>query len=398
MTTMQTAPLADVAEVVRGVTFSKSEAVAKPAEGFLPVLRAGNIQDRLILDEDLVFVPKNKVHTKQIIRKGDIIICTSSGSAEVVGKTAYADVDWNGSFGAFCAGIRVKSAKADPAYIFHFLRSPHFRSWTQKSSGANIKNIRKSELDLFEVPLPSLSEQRRIASILEKADGIRRKREQSLRLADDVVRSSFLERFGHPLDPNGRLVRSDLGENCDFFAGGSLPKGEAFTGQEDGLLLIKVSDLNASGNEVTIGTAKLWTPSRSTAKGGVIAPRGSVVFPKRGGAIATNKKRVLERDCVLDPNLMAVAPKPKSIISCNYMRTWFELIDLASISSGSSVPQLNKKDLAPLAFGVPEREAVDWFDGVFERVDVMKRRLRAALAEADTLFASVSQRAFRGEL
>ena len=47
MTAFHTAPLAQVANVVRGVTFSKSEAAPRPAPGLLPVLRAGNIQDSL---------------------------------------------------------------------------------------------------------------------------------------------------------------------------------------------------------------------------------------------------------------------------------------------------------------------------------------------------------------
>lgn len=287
------------------------------------------------------------------------------------------------------------TSDVDLRWLFHAMKSLRL---TDLNKAAAIPGLNRNDAYQKRIFVPERSEQQRIAAMLDKADEIRRKREHSLSLADEVVRSSFLERFGHPLDPDGHLVRSGLGEHCDFFAGGSLPTGEEFLGQEDGLLLIKVSDLNAAGNEVAIRTAKLWTPSRSAAKGGVIAPSGSVVFPKRGGAIATNKKRVLERDCVLDPNLMAVAPKPKSNISNNYMRTWFELIDLASISSGSSVPQLNKKDLAPLAFGLPEREAVDWFDGVFERVDRIKIHLSAALAEAEALFTSVSQRAFRGEL
>ena len=203
--------------------------------------------------------------------------------------------------------------------------------------------------------LKQLDESTRIAAILDKADGIRRKREQGLAMADQMLRSGFLKKFGHPLDPNGELARSDLGLHCDFFAGNSLPNGDEFTGQDGGLLLIKVSDLNSLGNEVGIKSAKLWAASRTAAKGGVVAPRGAVVFPKRGGAIATNKKRILERDSVLDPNLMAVAPKSESHISNEFLRTWFELIDLQTISSGSSVPQLNKRDLAPLPLGVPDK-------------------------------------------
>ena len=248
------------------------------------------------------------------------------------------------------------------------------------------------------VPAVPLTEQERLAAILDKAEGIRHKREQSLVIVDKLLRSVFLERFGHPLDPNSKLDRSELGLHCDLFAGNSLPTGDEFTGQDGGLLLVKVSDLNRPGNEFEIKSAKLWVRCKSAARGGVIAPRGAVVFPKRGGAIATNKKRILGRDSVLDPNLMAVAPKADTSISNEFLRIWFELIDLQTVSSGSSVPQLNKKDLAPLAFGVPERDAVDWFNEVFSFIRGRKERLHSAVEDAAEFVASLSQRAFRGEL
>ncbi len=81
-------------------------------------------------------------------------------------------------------------------------------SWTRKSLGANIKNIRKSELEQFKLPLPSLEEQKRIAAILDKADSLRRKRQQALQLADDFLRATFLDLFGDPVtNPKGWPVK-----------------------------------------------------------------------------------------------------------------------------------------------------------------------------------------------
>lgn len=291
--------------------------------------------------------------------------------------------------------IDPSTSDADLRWLYHAMKSLRL---TELNKAAAVPGLNRNDAYQKRILVPGISEQRRIAAILDKADDIRRKREQELAMAENVVRSAFLREFGHPLDQNGELERSELGTYCDFFAGNSLPKGEYFSGQDDGLFLIKVSDLNTPGNEFAIRSAKLWAPARSAVKGGVIAPRGAVVFPKRGGAIATNKKRVLERDCVLDPNLMAVAPKSKSPISNQYLRTWFDLIDLQAISSGSSVPQLNKKDLAPLPFSVPERRAVEWFNGVYSYASSLQVRLRSALDEADQMFLSLSQRAFRGGL
>ncbi|GAW41514.1 Type-1 restriction enzyme EcoKI specificity protein [Brevundimonas sp. SH203] len=391
-------PLTEKAEVVRGVTFSKGDAVAEPREGYTPVLRAGNIQSHLILDSDLVYIPEGMVSEKQRLRGGDIVMCTSSGSAEIVGKTAFADQDWIGSFGAFCAVVRPKLGKCDPRYLFHYLQTPRFRDWTRNSSGVGIKNIRKSELDSYEVPFPSLDEQRRIAVTLDKADAIRRKREQVLVLADEFLKSVFLEMFGRPKQPSPALKTRPLAEICDLFAGNSLPAGEPYSEQDGGYLLLKVGDLNLPGNEQTVMSAREWLSEKTKAGAAIVAPKNAIVFPKRGGAIATNKKRVLGRSCILDPNLMAVAPKTHSPVSWPYLRVWFEMLDLASISNGSTVPQLNKGDLYPLEMAIPDKESLASFDRIFHGVNTAHVRLSSDLLSSEALFSSLSQRAFCGEL
>ena len=193
---MNKAPLSTIADVIRGVSFCKDEGYTLPSEGRLPVIRAGSIQESLLLDVGQIWVPEAKVKESQKIRRDDIVMCTSSGSSSLVGKCAKAEVDFDGSFGAFCAGIRPKKDKVSASYLYHFLSSPAFRNWTSSSSGANIKNIRISELAEFEIPLPPLEEQKRIATILDKADAIRRKRQQAIQLADEFLRAVFLDMFG----------------------------------------------------------------------------------------------------------------------------------------------------------------------------------------------------------
>ncbi len=61
MTTLQgyeIAPLSKVAVLVRGVTYARDEARDEPFEGYVPLLRATNITDRLETDTGLVYAPK----------------------------------------------------------------------------------------------------------------------------------------------------------------------------------------------------------------------------------------------------------------------------------------------------------------------------------------------------
>jgi type I restriction enzyme S subunit len=161
---------------------------------------------------------------------------------------------------------------------------------------------------------------------------------------------------------------------------------------------LKVGDLNLPGNDQTVMSARQWLSEKARTGAAIVAPKDAIVFPKRGGAIATNKKRVLGRSCILDPNLMAVAPKPDSPVSFPYLRVWFELLDLASISNGSTVPQLNKGDLYPLEMSMPDKENLLAFDRLFHGVNRVRAKHADDLISAAALFSSLSQRAFRGEL
>ncbi|MCM8612056.1 restriction endonuclease subunit S [Accumulibacter sp.] len=162
-------PLSEMADLVRGVSYPKADAREEPALGFVPVLRATNIQDaKLVLDSDLVFVAERNVSADQLLRPGDIVVATSSGSKHLVGKSGQLPAAWQGSFGAFCATIRPRPG-IHSRYLALFLQAPsYWRQISQKALGVNINNLRRGDLESLEVPLPSLAVQACIVAELEK--------------------------------------------------------------------------------------------------------------------------------------------------------------------------------------------------------------------------------------
>jgi type I restriction enzyme, S subunit len=163
-----TAPLDSLCERLRGVSYQRDEGSTVAKTGYVPILRANNINgDRLKFD-DLIWVPKSRVSEKQKIRKGDVVIAMSSGSKSVVGKTAQSLEDWEGSFGAFCGVLRV-SPELNNRFVSLFLRTREYRSKiSELAAGTNINNLKSEHFAQIEVPLAPLGEQRRIVAKLEK--------------------------------------------------------------------------------------------------------------------------------------------------------------------------------------------------------------------------------------
>jgi type I restriction enzyme S subunit len=158
-----------VADLVRGVSYPKTDSRDDPAPGYVPVLRATNIQgSRLVLDSDLVYVAESNVAPEQLLRPGDIVVATSSGSKHLVGKSAHLSAHWDGSFGAFCAGLRPKP-NIDSRYLAYFLQSPRYwKEIGEKALGVNINNLRRGDLESLSLPLPPPAVQAQVVAEIEK--------------------------------------------------------------------------------------------------------------------------------------------------------------------------------------------------------------------------------------
>lgn len=88
-------------------------------------------------------------------------------------------------------------------FLFHFMNFIKDK-FSATAAGAIFQNLTTDQIRELEIPLPPLAEQKRIAAILDKADAIRRKRQQAIQLADDFLRAIFLEMFGDPVtNPKG---------------------------------------------------------------------------------------------------------------------------------------------------------------------------------------------------
>jgi len=147
-------------------------------------------------------------------------------------------------------------------------------------------------------------------------------------------------------------------------------------------IYVKVGDMNVSENETVITTSSRFVnPSEKELRG--IIPANSIIFPKRGGAIATNKKRLVTSEIFVDLNIMAITvPKSVSLI---YTFQWLRGIDLAQLNTGTSVPQINHKDIEPLIFPLPPLAEQHRIVAKVDELMAICDQLKARIAEANQL-------------
>ena len=218
--------LKDVINWVRGLTYSKKNEVEKDG---IAVLRATNIDlasHKIILDEIRYISKLVKVKKEKYLKRGDILICTASGSKSHLGKVALVEQNFNMAFGGFMAVLRC-TKDCNPKFLYHILTSLKFKKHLSSlSDGANINNLKFSQIEGYEFFLPSLKEQSRIVTKLDESFAKIDKVSKFVDTKDktlEILSSSTLTKIFHSL-PSKEV---ELGDICNFIRGpfgGSLKK------------------------------------------------------------------------------------------------------------------------------------------------------------------------------
>jgi type I restriction enzyme S subunit len=175
-----------------------------------PVLRSTNIQNNLMNLRDVAWRDLSDRHKEsKALLDGDILVTASSGSADLIGKCAIfrqPNSNVRYYFSNFTLRLRPDLDVVDPRWLHNWLTSARGRAVldSMHSTTTGLRNLDKAQYLAQLVPCPPIAEQHRIADLLDLADGIRRKRREALRLADELVRATFLEMFGDPVgNPRG---------------------------------------------------------------------------------------------------------------------------------------------------------------------------------------------------
>ncbi len=408
--------VSSLAELFRGINYTKDAASNNPFKGGLPILRGNNINGELNF-EDLVYVPKELIKEEQLIKKDDIIFAMSSGSKHLVGKSAVAKNDFNGSYGAFCALLRINE-EVNKKYVSYVFKGNSYRKLISEiAKGTNINNLKREHILDFELPLPPKPIQEAIVSKIEELFSELDKGIETLRLAQQqlktyrqsVLKWAFEGKLTNENVKDDQLPNSwkwlKLEEVADkIFDGpfGSNLKSVDYI--EDGVRVIRLENIGVltfkDEYKTFVSNKKYLTIQKHTVGSGdiifssfIIGEIRVVILPK------FIKKAINKADCFC----IRVSPKK---IDNNYLAYFLSTKNiynqLMEEVHGATRPRINtaqlKSCLIPYCPIEEQHNIVQAIEGRLSVADKMEESITQSVQEAEALRQSILKKAFDGRL
>jgi type I restriction enzyme, S subunit len=305
----------------------------------------------------------------KISRAGDIILCI---------RATIGDLNWSEReycLGRGVAALRANPGRADARYLW---RVVEYRSdkLSALGRGATFKQVSRADIGGLEIPLPSLTEQRHIAAVLDLADELRRKRRLGFGQLDALTRSIFSDLFGDPTRDSGQWPQTTL-ERFFGFRTGKLDSNAAVPNGQFPFFTCAKEDFRIDTYAFDC-EALLLAGNNANADYSVKHYKGKFNAYQRTYVLTLRNERN----------------------SYQYARFALEyrLAELKRISKGTNTKYLTLELLNNLRIPLPPPELQSKFANLSAGIENLKVAYSNHLRKLDTLFISLQHRAFSGEL
>lgn len=332
-------------------------------------------------------------------KRGDIILAKITPCLEN-GKAAYLDqLETEIGFGSTEFHVIRPSDEIDGKYLFYLIWNTRFRLIAENhmTGAAGQKRVATDFLKRFQIPLPNITQQRRIALILDKANDIRRRREEALGLGDDFIRATFLHLFGDPVvNPKGFAVKP-LVQLCTFVSGGTPSKTNSgyWSGTFPWVSPKDMKQTVISDAQDRISDAVFEETSLKRI------PVHTVLIVVRGMILAhTVPLAITAREVAINQDIKGIIfsreVDPLFGLWCLKVQHKHLLSKIDTAAHGTK--RLDMRRLGQVPILVPNAKQQADFIGLWMSFSRYLQRCSAEHAESNALFASLSQRAFQGNL
>lgn len=285
-----------------------------------------------------------------------------------------------------------KKDECIPEYLFYLLKRV---GTSNLSFNDSYPSIRLTDINKFKIVIPPLETQKKIVEILEKAEKLKEWRAESDELADEFLKSVFLDMFGDPVkNPKGWPIKKlkEFGE----IKTGNTPSRKKQDYYGDYIEWIKSDNINTPFTFLTESEEKL---SKKGAEVGRIVPKGSVLVTCIAGSVSCiGNVAITDREVAFNQQINSITPKNSVnelflyhliLISQNYIQR-FSTQALKGI--------INKKSFESLNFIYPPVELQNKFGKIALHVETLKTHQKQSKQQINNLFNSLMQKAFKGEL
>lgn len=331
---------------------------------------------------------------------GDVLVakitpCMENGKAALV-----RGLEHQIAFGSTEFHVLRPTEEVDAKYLFYMIWNPVFRHQAaiKMTGSAGQKRVPTSFLEQFEIPLPKLEEQKRIVAILDKADSIRRKRQESLSHVSTLIASRFLEVFGDPVGNPRKWKLGTFDDQVTLLQYGPRFFNEAYV-EADGIRIVRITDLDFQGR-LDYSAMPLMDVSDEDRQKFVLKP-GDLLLARSG---ATVGKTALIDDrapeCIAGAYFIRMRFKDavRPLYVQMVLRSKLVQQMIASRSQQSAQQNFNGPAIRALPLPVPPIELQDQFIQFHAAAISLGERMATQSGESDALFNSLVQRAFKGEL
>lgn len=294
--------------------------------------------------------------------------------------------------------LRPHEQELDPRYLVHFLRQPRIRKEGERkmTGSAGQRRVPEYFLANLKIALPPLSEQRRIADILDKADALRATRRAALKKLDELTQSIFLDMFGDPAtNPKGWQL-STIGNVSE-----KVTDGEHLTPKRQGNGIKLLSARNVRDGAIDMSQADFIDADEYARISKRCDPRRGDILISCSGTIGRVAPVETDEPFALVRSAAMVRPK----LSCvntrfldAYLRTPVMKARMLREANASSQANLFQGQIRGLPVFVPPLPFQERFDKRIATAVAVNAKSAEAERALDALFASLQYRAFCGEL
>jgi restriction endonuclease S subunit len=277
-------------------------------------------------------------------------------------------------------------------YLSCFIATPEFQRSIQRAQvGGTRQALTFSQIADFEVPLPPVAEQRRIAEVLDRAEALRAKRRAVLAQLDILTQSMFLDLFGN----QGDRETESLQDLCELITDGTHYTPEY---SDSGTLFL--SARNVTSGYVDWEDVKFIPESLHRELRKRVSPRLNDILLAKNGT--TGVAAIVDRDCIFDIYVSLALLRPKDDVLPVYLHGALNSPTCSkqfrAALKGIGVPNLHLNEIRHARIPHPSLPLQREYASRIAAVEKLKGAHRSSLAGLGGLFAVLQQRAFRGEL